>query len=72
MVINAASIADVELTWDEYLRLRDLGAKRLQFSLAGPHRLLIDYNCEFLDCGRCLIYEQRPDICRRFFCRTLP
>lgn len=62
------SFADVELTWDEYERLRKLGASRLQLSLAGPHRLLIDYGCEFLKSGRCSIYEARPEICRRFTC----
>lgn len=62
------SFADVELTWDEYERLRKLGASRLQLSLTGPHRLLIDYGCEFLKSGRCSIYEARPEICRRFTC----
>ena len=62
------SFSDVELTWDEYERLHDLGARRLQLSLFGPHKLEIDYGCEFLVDGRCSIYEARPDICRRFFC----
>jgi Fe-S-cluster containining protein len=62
------SFSDVELTWEEFERLRDLGATRLQLSLTGPHRLLIDYNCEFLIDGRCSIYADRPGICRRFTC----
>lgn len=62
------SFADVEISWEEYERLQALGAKRLQLSLYGPHKLEIDYNCEFLEEGRCCIYESRPDICRRFFC----
>lgn len=63
------SFAAVEITWDEYERLKALGASRLQLSLYGPHRLQIDYGCEFLAQGRCSIYEHRPDICRRFVCR---
>jgi len=62
------SFSDVELSWDEYERLRALGATRLQLSLFGPHRLMIDYNCEFLTDGRCTIYEARPLVCRRFTC----
>lgn len=62
------SFSDVALTWDEYKRLQNLGATRLQLSLTGPHRLVIDYNCEFLVAGRCSIYEDRPEICRRFSC----
>ncbi|OGR26225.1 MAG: hypothetical protein A2X79_04215 [Desulfuromonadaceae bacterium GWB2_53_15] len=63
------SFAAIELTWEEYERLQSLGAHRLQLSLYGPHRLEIDYGCEFLAQGRCSIYEQRPDVCRRFTCR---
>lgn len=63
------SFSDVELTWDEYERLQAIGAGRLQLSLLGPHRLIIDYNCEFLVEGRCSIYELRPEICRRFYCQ---
>ena len=66
--ICCSSFAAIELNWDEYERLRKLGAKHLQLSLYGAHRLEIDYGCEFLDGGRCSIYEERPDICRRFFC----
>lgn len=62
------SFSDVELSWEEFERLQQLGANRLQLSLTGPHRLLIDYNCEFLSDGRCRIYEARPEICRRFIC----
>jgi Fe-S-cluster containining protein len=62
------SFSDVALTWSEYRRLQELGATSLQLSLLGPHRLVIDYNCEFLVAGRCSIYEDRPEICRRFNC----
>lgn len=62
------SFSDVALTGDEYKRLQDLGATRLHLSLLGPHRLVIDYNCEFLVDGLCAIYEARPEICRRFSC----
>jgi Fe-S-cluster containining protein len=64
-----SSFADVRISWEEYRRLQALGATRLQLSLFGPHRLLIDYCCEFLADGRCRIYEDRPEICRRFVCR---
>ena len=66
------SFSDVVLTWDEYKRLQELGATRLQLSLVGPHRLVIDYNCEFLLKGRCSIYDSRPEICRRFNCVNIP
>jgi Fe-S-cluster containining protein len=58
----------VELTWEEYCRLEALGASRLHFSLYGPHKLIIENGCEFLQESRCGIYLQRPDICRRFIC----
>jgi len=63
------SFSDVELSWEEFERLHDLGARRLQISLYGRHRLVIDYNCEFLVEGRCRIYHARPDVCRRFICK---
>ncbi len=63
-----SSFADIEISWDEYELLQKLGAKRLQLALYGPHKLEIDYGCEFLEEGRCRIYEARPDICRRFSC----
>jgi len=66
------SFTDVEISWEEFERLHDLGARRLQLSLVGPHRLVIDYNCEFLKDGKCSIYEARPDICRRFTCADAP
>ncbi len=65
------SFSDVELSWEEFERLDKLGASRLQLSLRGPHRLVIDYNCEFLRNGRCSIYEARPEVCRRFTCVDL-
>ncbi len=59
----------VEVTWEEYERLRRLGARRLVFSLTGHHRLVIENGCEFQEeDGRCSIYPHRPEICRRFFC----
>ncbi|WP_136515110.1 YkgJ family cysteine cluster protein [Geomonas edaphica] len=66
------SFPNIDLTWEEYLRLEELGATRLHFSLYGPHKLIIENGCEFLDGNRCGIYEARPAICRRFFCRPAP
>jgi len=66
--VCCSSFASVEITWEEYERLKALGSHRLQLSLYGPHRLEIDYGCEFLVSGRCSIYNQRPEICRRFTC----
>lgn len=63
------SFPSVELTWEEYERLHALGARRLEFSLHGPHKLIIENGCEFIDHNRCGIYEDRPQICRRFACR---
>ena len=63
------SFISVGLSWREYERLRELGASRLHFDIMGHHLLIIDYGCEFLRGGRCSIYADRPDICRRFFCR---
>ncbi len=63
------SFPNVELTWDEYQTLLDLGASRLHFSLTGHHKLIIENGCEFLVSGRCSIYGKRPAVCRRFFCR---
>ena len=59
----------VALSWNEYLQLQALGARRLEFSLCGPPLLLIENGCEFLVAGRCGIYNQRPDVCRRFVCQ---
>lgn len=64
------SFPSVNLTWPEYERLLDLGATRLHFSLSGPHKLIIENGCEFLHQNRCGIYEDRPDICRRFVCQA--
>jgi uncharacterized protein len=62
------SFASVPITWAEYERLHDLGARRLELSLRGHHRLVVDGACEFLVFGRCSIYAERPEICRRFIC----
>jgi Fe-S-cluster containining protein len=62
------SFVALELTWAEFERLEALGARRLQLSLRGPHWLVIEGGCEFLVEGRCSIYTERPDICRRFIC----
>lgn len=70
--VCCSSFVSVEITWEEYERLRELGARRLHLSLYGAHRLEIDYNCEFLVQGRCSIYEKRPDVCRRFTCTEIP
>jgi uncharacterized protein len=66
------SFPSVELTWTEYQQLASLGASRLHFSLHGPHKLIIENGCEFLDDNRCGIYDYRPDICRRFVCIAEP
>jgi hypothetical protein len=58
----------VALTWEEYQMLKALGARRLDFSISGSHQLLIENGCEFLIGGRCAIYANRPQICRRFYC----
>lgn len=58
----------VELTADEYARLENLGAKRLEFTLDGHFYLLIENGCEFLEGSHCGIYPDRPAICRRFVC----
>lgn len=63
------SFPSVVLSWEEYEQLRGLGATRLEFSLSGRFMLDIENGCEFLVEGRCAIYQKRPDICRRFFCR---
>jgi hypothetical protein len=62
------SFPSVPLAWPEYERLRDLGARRLHFSLNGQHQLIIEDGCEFLAAGRCSIYPDRPEVCRRFYC----
>ena len=67
--VCCSSFAAIEISWEEYERLQALGACRLRLSLYGPHRLEIDYGCEFLVQGHCSIYKQRPAICRRFTCR---
>ncbi len=61
----------VELSWDEFQRLTTLGARRLEFSLNGHYQLIIENGCEFLANGLCSIYGDRPDVCRRFFCKDL-
>jgi len=58
----------VRLTVNEYRTLEQLGAARLQFLLNGEHYLIIEHGCEFLVDNRCGIYDQRPEICRRFTC----
>ena len=63
------SFPNVDLTWEEYQSLSAIGAKRLHFSLHGPHKLIIENGCEFLDNNKCGIYEQRPGVCRRFICK---
>ena len=70
--ICCRSFPTVELTYEEYQTLDKLGAVRLQLSLHGPHKLIIENGCEFLQDNRCGIYEHRPDICRRFICEELP
>lgn len=62
------SFIDVNLTWEEFQRLEALGAARLQLSLYGPHKLIIEDGCEFLEGSRCSIYQDRPRVCRLFVC----
>ena len=62
------SFPAVNITWSEYNKLRDLGATRLYFSLSGRCKLIIENGCEFLLNARCSIYDDRPDICKRFLC----
>ena len=62
------SFASVPLSWSELQRLEALGAQRLELSLRGAHLLVIDGGCEFLVAGRCGIYADRPERCRRFIC----
>jgi hypothetical protein len=62
----------VRLSPHEYATLQELGACRLELSLDGDCRLVIENGCEFLSEGRCAIYADRPDICRRFYCSDLP
>lgn len=62
------SFPAVNITAAEYSQLRLIGATRLQFSLIGRHKLLIEDGCEFLIKGLCSIYEQRPSVCQRFMC----
>jgi len=62
------SFPAVNITWSEYTKLQALGANRLHFSLSGRCKLIIENGCDFLFEGRCSIYDQRPDICKRFIC----
>ena len=63
-----SSFKAIDISWGEYQRLKELGAKRLQLSLFGPHKLEIDSRCEFLIDGHCCIYGARSDICHWFIC----
>jgi uncharacterized protein len=62
------SFPAVNITWSEYNKLSALGANRLYFTLSGRCKLIIENGCEFLLNNRCSIYDNRPDICRRFVC----
>jgi uncharacterized protein len=66
------SFPSMEISWEEFEILKSHGATRLYFSLAGHHKFIIENGCEFLFRGKCSIYEDRPDICRRFICLTSP
>jgi len=63
------SFPAVDITALEHSYLSSIGATRLQFSLIGRHKLLIENGCEFLSKGKCSIYQHRPDICQRFMCQ---
>ena len=62
------SFPTVNITWSEYNRLQALGASRLYFTLSGRCQLIIENGCEFLSNYRCRIYDDRPDVCKRFIC----
>ncbi len=63
------SFPTVVLTPAEYHRLEALGARRLEWTLPGRWYLVIENGCEFQRRdGRCGIYGDRPEICRRFVC----
>jgi len=62
------SFPALEVSWEEFEILKSRGAVRLVFSLSGHHKFIIENGCEFLSRGRCSIYEDRPNICRRFIC----
>jgi Fe-S-cluster containining protein len=64
------SFPAVDITALEYSALRVIGATRLQYSLIGRHKLLIENGCEFLTEGKCSIYEHRPSVCQRFMCQV--
>ncbi len=62
------SFPTVALESDEYRRLEELGARRLEWTFTGRW-LVIENGCEFQQPdGRCGIYAERPRICRRFIC----
>lgn len=63
------SFVTIELTPEEYLTLQRLGATRLGYTLMEKFFLEIENGCEFLQSNRCGIYENRPEVCRRFSCR---
>ena len=66
------SFPSLEITWQEYETLKAHGATRLYFSLIGHHKLIIENGCQFLSQGRCSIYDDRPNVCRRFICLKKP
>ena len=66
------AFTSIVLSWTEFQTLQSHGASRLELSLSGQTRLIIDTGCEFLVDGRCAIYPLRPEICRRFYCSDLP
>ena len=49
-----SSFPSVNLSWQEYEHLREMGARRLLFSLREHHQLIIENGCEFLSEGRCV------------------
>ena len=61
------SFVSVAISCQEYDRLRALGAQRLE-DWAGRCWLIIEHGCEFLVTGKCSIYRDRPEQCRRFTC----
>jgi Fe-S-cluster containining protein len=58
----------LRLTKEEYDFLKEHGAKHLNFKGKTYMLEITDGRCEFLENGKCKIYNERPDVCKRFLC----
>jgi Fe-S-cluster containining protein len=60
----------IRLTKEEYNALKEYGAKNLSVKGRLPILEIVDGQCEFLENGKCKIYNEsfRPDVCKRFLC----